>query len=611
MPVNSSSPAEAVDPPAVPAPVAGIDVNFCKNPRCANFGIPANIVRGRRTKGSMLATTPGTAYKPASSSTRKRPAVQCLLCGEAFALKSNLAVAQELERYWRYLAPVPAASCPNEACNSHGTPIGTKGAYQHFGTTSGGTPRYRCRACLRTFAVGGRALKRQRVTHLNKTILLALTNKMPLRRICKVTGLGAPALYGKIDFLHRQCLAFAAAKERQLSTMMIPRLYLSVDRQDYMVNWSRQDDRRNIVLHAVGSADNESGYVFGMHLNFDGSLDPAAVEAEAATTGELALPYPHRRFARLWLLQDYEDRLAETASESARRKRVRAEARRRRLGDLIADAYDAAQARDDTEVSADMDLDEKLPDARGMQVHEEYALYAHFQFLKRLLPQVQKLRIFLDQDSGMRAACFGAFAKAIREKRVDAFYVRIAKEMTVPRKRALVMQARAAFKRASDANPGCKPWEVEVLLMKAEIARAVAIGKWADRWAAHPLPNMSEPAKAVSWQTDLGPSGEGYDEDHLARLFLKASLHAIDNFFQRVRRSVSPLERPLLTASANRRTWYGYSPYNPAMVEKLLDIYRVMHNFVETGKDGKTPAMRLGVMNRLGTPEDIVYFEPS
>jgi len=36
-------------------------------------------------------------------------------------------------------------------------------------------------------------------------------------------------------------------------------------------------------------------------------------------------------------------------------------------------------------------------------------------------------------------------------------------------------------------------------------------------------------------------------------------------------------------------------PYKPAMVGKLLDIFRVFYNFVEVGRDKQTPAMRLGL----------------
>jgi hypothetical protein len=75
------------------------------------------------------------------------------------------------------------------------------------------------------------------------------------------------------------------------------------------------------------------------------------------------------------------------------------------------------------------------------------------------------------------------------------------------------------------------------------------------------------------------------------------------------RRSVNPLERPLKSASSDVRTWYGYNPYDPTMIEKLLTIYRVMHNFVEVGKDKETPAMRLGLMENPAKPEDLIYFE--
>lgn len=203
----------------------------------------------------------------------------------------------------------------------------------------------------------------------------------------------------------------------------------------------------------------------------------------------------------------------------------------------------------------------------------------------------------------MRAACLAAFAQDVKSRRVDAFYVRIAKDMTVDKKRGAVTRARADVKRYGEAFPELTPHEIIIELMKAEITRSVTLGAWSDRWCTHPFPNMSEPDKAMCWLTDL----EDFDDDHAARLFLKASLHGIDNFFQRVRRSLNPLERPHLTASKARRTWYGYSPYNPALVQKLLGIYRVMHNFVEVGKDGKTPAMRLGLAQAAVKPEGVIY----
>lgn len=614
MGITSSTDTQSPGYPAIPPAVMDIDVNFCKNPQCKNFGVSVNLIKFRRIS-TELATTPGTAYK-LSGKGKNLPAIKCLLCGDMFVMKSNLAVAEEFTRFTRYLIPADPACCPNDECSNHSAAAPNPSAYHRFGQTNAGTPRYRCKLCGRTFSTGGRALKKQRITHLNKTILMALTNKMPIRRIAKVTGINAVTLYGKIDFLHRQCLAFAGAKERALLELDIPRLYISVDRQEYTVNWSRDTDRRNVVLHAVGSADNTSGYVFGMNLSFDAEQDPALIEADAATIKDALLPKPHRKYARLWLASDYMDTQPAVTAEQARVAARNAKGPiDSRLSAVIADAYDAAAIRDDSEVSElKDDGTQKLPEAKGMQIHGEYSLYGHFQLLKALLRKVGKLRFFLDQDSGMRAACLAAFAPDISSRRVDAFFVRLTKEMTVDKKRAALTRARAAFKKVQDANPGMHPHDIEREMMKAEIARTVSIGKWSDRWCMHPMPNMSEPLKAMAWLTDVDqrePEGECRDaqENHIANLYLKASLAGIDNFFQRVRRSINLLERPITTASKHKRTWYGYSAYNPAMVEKVLDIYRVMNNFVEVGKDGKTPAMRLGLATVVITPEDIIYFK--
>jgi hypothetical protein len=75
-----------------------------------------------------------------------------------------------------------------------------------------------------------------------------------------------------------------------------------------------------------------------------------------------------------------------------------------------------------------------------------------------------------------------------------------------------------------------------------------------------------------------------------------------------VRRRLSLLERPISSASNTGRRWYGYGPYNPAMVAKLLDIFRVFYNYVEVGKDKQTPAMRLGLARNATDPGDIMHY---
>lgn len=84
-------------------------------------------------------------------------------------------------------------------------------------------------------------------------------------------------------------------------------------------------------------------------------------------------------------------------------------------------------------------------------------------------------------------------------------------------------------------------------------------------------------------------------------------MHTIDRFFMQVRRRLSILERPIGSASS-ARTWYGYSAYNPETIVKMLGIFRVFYNYCLTGKDGKTPSMRLGLAKGKVSLEDIIYF---
>ncbi len=318
--------------------------------------------------------------------------------------------------------------------------------------------------------------------------------------------------------------------------MPIRRIYVGVDRQEYVVNWTNRMDKRNTVLHAIGSADNKTGYVFGMHLNFDPSLELKKVEQEALKINEYDLPHPFRKYARLWLLGDYDESI-DRANKKKRRKNISP------LAEKIKDTYAEALSRDDVEVFESLSGFIRLPQ-KGMQVHAEYTLYGHFFFLKKLFSGIEKVRFFLDQDSGMRAACLGAFQPEIQERRCDAFYVRINSKMTVPQRQKALENSRNEFCRVQKLHPKLSKNEVKLFMIKQRIASMVELGKWKDKWLEHPFPDMSEPEKSICYLTDYSD----YDKDHLAWLYNKASLHAIDRFFMQVRRRLSLLERPIVSA---------------------------------------------------------------
>jgi transposase-like protein len=595
-----------------PAPFAGLSVNHCKSPTCANFGVPERPFRVRRIPGTP--PEPGDYILVAAGA--GKPMLKCVLCGETTPMRSNQGVHEELTRLIGYLAPPGKLRCPSAACSASSVPPSEPGElYVQFGKTAAGTPRYRCKICRRTFSGAGRPAKRQRMPHKNREVFALLINKVPLRRMAEVTGLSAQTLYDKFAFIHRQCLAFAASRERQLQKMVLPKLYLATDRQTLAVNWTNRKDRRNIMLQAIATADLHSGYVFGMDLNFDPSLDLDDVEVDAAAAGDLLVAQPYRRFARLWLRIDYEAALVEAkvrkVVKTARKHAYRPDP----LTAAIEDSYADAAAREDVQEVSTKDTNERLP-MTGVEVRDQYTVYAHFFMLAGMLGHAPKIRCFLDQDSGFRAAFMAAFHRQVRERRADAWFVKVLKETSIDVKDAAVLKTKLRFEGTKAANPHLSDHDVQVLMVIEEMSRMREHGKWDDRWLTHPVASPAEPGKQVCWLTDIdAPADDSLElqdqQLHKARLFLKASLHAVDRFFMQVRRRLTLAERPYATASSDRRMWHGYSAYQPKNLAMVLAIFRVAYNYCLVDSKGKTPAMRMGLAKAPIALEDILYFTPS
>lgn len=587
-----------------PPTAAGIQVNHCKNPKCANFGVPPKAVAGR---GS--AATPAAAVGPGDytvvASGKDLPALKCRLCGEITPMQSNLAIAEELMRISAYLEPV-LPRCPNEAC-ALSTASPAPGNVTRFGTNAHGTQRYRCVGCRKAFAFGGRSTKRQRRTHQNRDILQHLMNAMPLRRIIKVLDISPSQLYDRIDFLHDQAELFAGARERVLLDRDdLGTRYLSVDRQKLVVNWHSRDVRKNTTLLSIATADQATGYVFGVNVNFDPALDAEVIEKDMVRYGDPGVPRAFRRYARVWLPADWN-----AAADRAKPKPE--EKTRKKLEAAIEETYAAAQDRPDIEDGEGPGNSTRAP-VKGMLLHEQVVMYAHIQLVSRLLSRAKKIRFFTDQESGIRAAILTAVPDRVKARTADAFYVRVLKEMTVDQKRGRVGASKRRLKAMATLH-GVTSEAAELLLAKEEMDKAVAIGKWGDRWFKHPISDMREPEKSVCWLTDIDPVESDPDKrrhqvSHQALLHLKATLTAVDRFFMQVRRGLTIAERAVASSNTDRRLWHGKSAYNPEVLVKVLRIFRTYFNYCEVGQDGKTPAMRLGLARGPVAPEDIIYFSP-
>ena len=596
-----------------PGPFEGLNVNFCKNPKCANFGVPETAHRIKRAPGA----PPERGEYTLVAAGRGKPLLKCSLCAETLPMRSNQGIHEELTRLMAYLEAPPEPCCPNDACTLFTVPLSLAAdLYVQFGKTAAGSPRYRCGVCMKTFSGAGKSTKKQRMPHKNREIFSLLVSQMAIRRMAWVTKLDRQTVYDKIDFLYRQCLAFSSDRERNLGGMVLPKLYLATDRQTLAVNWTKRKDRRNIMLQAIATADLKSGYVFGMDLNFDPRFKLDDIEVEAAAIGDSRRAQAYRRFARLWLQADYAAAVVESAERKAGKKTKAGAYKPDQLAAEIQEHYEDADIRDDVEEVILKDKAEKLP-ATGVEVRDQYTVYAHFLMMERLIGHAPKVRFFMDQDSGFRAAFMAAFHRQVKSRLADGWFVSVMKESTIDQKDAAVAKAK---KRLADTmralqvdKPDIDVRQVEVYLVLEEMGRMATVGKWDDRWLTHPVPSKAEPDKRLCWLTDIDEPETDKDKRddqllHAARLYLKGSLHAVDRFFMQVRRSVRLAERPISSASSDGRTWHGYAAYQPQNLAMVLTIFKVAYNYCLTDAKGSTPAMKLGLAKGPVALEDIIYF---
>ena len=97
-----------------------IQTNHCRTPGCVNFGMPARTKRGKTgpSKDRDL------RYAVISTSKGQEPALRCKACNGKGAIRSNAAIAEEVERIADYARPLEHRfACKTEGCANFGLSI--------------------------------------------------------------------------------------------------------------------------------------------------------------------------------------------------------------------------------------------------------------------------------------------------------------------------------------------------------------------------------------------------------------------------------------------------------------------------------------------------------
>ena len=101
-----------------PATQQTIQINYCRNPNCKNYGVPA------QTKSQRPGPSPerDRNYKVQSTNKGLVPAIRCHACNESPPIRSNSAIAAELDRLLdedRLWTLTERIECINEDCDNH------------------------------------------------------------------------------------------------------------------------------------------------------------------------------------------------------------------------------------------------------------------------------------------------------------------------------------------------------------------------------------------------------------------------------------------------------------------------------------------------------------
>lgn len=572
--------------PRVPEGVEGVQVNYCHNQNCKNFGIPATNQR----------TDPNYSI---SGTAKHEAGLKCKACGRITTIKSNDAIHQELvrlsaPRYLQRAVRHRGYSCPNADCSQYLMRVTEyPSLYRKRGKTSTGNQKWQCNSCRRMFTVGSTKY-REKVINLaasHEMIMKHIVNFAPLNRLCEVGDTDMKSLYRKIDLIFEKCALFSLDRESRLPSIAFDSLKLATDRQEYIVNWTNRRDKRTTQISAIASSDMASGYAFGLDVNFDENVDMYDVLNSPEYKSDIALELKkyHRHHARIWTPD-------ETLNVSSGQKSNKG------ISDpVLRELHTILSSSIGDRSLLEFLKDNKLP-IRGALVHSEFTQYAHFLKLEHLLGHAGKIVFYTDLESGIDNAINLAFHDKLKDDTAYHIFVKYDKTLTNDEREALASKSRHRV-RAIQKAKGWTREPAESSLVSASLLKPIKFNGMKGQWYKHPIDRESEANKYISFTKEI-PSSEWALK---VSLMHQASTFAVDGLFQQIRRRITLLERPISSASENRRIWSGRSPYNPEIVNKVLQIFRVYYNYCLAPQGKKTtPAQRIGLAKGKVRVRDII-----
>ncbi len=342
---------------------------------------------------------------------------------------------------------------------------------------------------------------------------------------------------------------------------------LATDMQDHQVNWVSRYRRYGIRVSTVTTADNYTGFVLRTDVNFDPNVGDVVHHfqhliniGDFRIEGGLGLSH---RYAVPSFFRAVKFALT-LGKKTPETEHLKAQL-----------AAIAPNLSEDTPTSITNPIE-------GVMISNMYTAMAHYMLISEVLPADADVHVMSDSDGNFVAAIPVGLCGLIKSQQADLSMVWFNKELKTPAKQKRVGDYKASLEQFSAA---CDPtWDA------TEIRRAyidyyrVPLGDIFKgvraSWWRNPVQTMYEPDRCVGILHQRATGTEEKDHERLLELLDRSSLHAVDSFFNVMRQRVSFFHRAGLSRSSE--SFYNpFQPYNPDMVQKIVDIARVYFNWVE------------------------------
>lgn len=556
-------------------------LNFCLNPRCEDFGNEDTIT-----------------YKKLNKNLRG----VCETCGEAFQKINTEAVMRFAkqsngERYLNRL-DMERNACRNEQCKNFAHPLGDfPKLYKKNGKNSAGSQKYQCKSCKSNFAIPlhEHQYLKDSESHKNKMIFGSLIHGLGIRRIAYLNEISPQTVYDKLHFFWEKCVMFNLFYEQKIKALKKSKLFISTDSIHLTTNWRVRNRAHNKLqsgnmLKLTATCDNHSGFCLAQTVDFDSSVKSKEINDFAVKTDEFNKLQCERRYPEYIYYREAED--YEKITQTIPRKL------------------------------------EKQFDAYGIKVSPNYAYIAHFQKLNWLLPNIKRIASFADNNSLNQSTVKRVFKARIEQDTFRGYTLSLGYHEKGKNKKEMEREQRA-IKNAFEMLC-CKDKKFNQLISSIEfiedkqekLEAEEQLKKLGDKigvkhvehlfkelcdvgeWVSHPNPHKYEPKKEVRCDTH----GEFIaNTKTVGEEIYYSSNWAVDNYFQKLRK-LSFFSRAVKRASGSTAAdWKIDKSYDPNKLLLMSEIFKTYHNFIAKGKDGKTPAMRLGLTKKVWSVNEVLY----